>query len=197
MGDGGGITLGGAANVNTVVAVIDASTIFNNTADGNGGGIAQDADSSLNVTSSTIIGNGPNSEATIDGGGLYLSGDGTSVDSFFNDTIGEAATAGAKIVAVNANSANEGGGVYISGVDPTFTDDLISGRLMRHGRQRRCVYIGGGEHLHRRLRSTPTLPPSRAAASTSSPAPTRSRTATSLGNEVTGDNGLRRWCLCV
>jgi hypothetical protein len=117
-GDGGGITLGGAGNVNTV-ATVDGSTIFNNTTDSNGGGIAQDADSTLTVTNSTIIGNGPTTDATIDGGGVFLFGDSTSVDSFSSNTIGDS-------VQGDANTAANGGGVFVGAVDPTFSDDTIS-----------------------------------------------------------------------
>ena len=62
-GDGGGIALGGAANVNTV-ATIDGSTISNNTTDAGGGGIGQFVTSTLTVTNTTISGNGPTESAS-------------------------------------------------------------------------------------------------------------------------------------
>ncbi len=140
-GDGGGITLGGAGNVNTV-ATIDSSTIFNNQTDSNGGGIAQDADSTLTVTNSTIIGNGPTEAASIDGGGVFLLGDSNSVDSFSDNTIGDSGEG-------DANTAVFGGGVYIAGVDPTFSDDTISNNTATTDGG--GVYIGaGGQFLHRR-----------------------------------------------
>ncbi len=105
------------------VATIDSSTIFNNTTDSNGGGIAQDADSSLTVTNSTIIGNGPTTDASINGGGVFLQGDSDAIDSFSSNTIGDSGSG-------DANTAAVGGGVYINGVDPTFSEDTISDNIV-------------------------------------------------------------------
>jgi hypothetical protein len=121
--DGGGIAIGDDANVSQVVD-IDASTISDNTTtDGDGAGLAQDADSTLTVTNSTIVGN----TASDDGGGFFLGSDSTSIDTFTDDTIGdEAEASGAHIVGNGgANTAVDGAGLDIGEVDPTFTDVTI------------------------------------------------------------------------
>ncbi|HWD54918.1 MAG TPA: choice-of-anchor Q domain-containing protein, partial [Acidimicrobiales bacterium] len=115
-GDGAGIEIDGSGNASTVVD-IDGSTINGNSnIDGNGGGLAQDVDSTLTITDSVIDGNA----ASSDGGGLYLNADSTSVDKLSNDTIGDTGEG-------EANSASKGGGVFISQIDPTFTDVNVNG----------------------------------------------------------------------
>jgi hypothetical protein len=117
-GDGGAITLGGASNVNTV-ATIDSTNIYDNVTAANGGGIAQDFDSTLTVTNSAF---GGDQALGNDGGGVFLEGDSTSVDSFTNDSIGDTGEG-------DDNTAVNGGGVFIGEVDPTFTDVTIDGNI--------------------------------------------------------------------
>ena len=132
---GGGIYIsGGTVNLNTVTVfgskashgsgiynnstlTIDSSTISNNNATSNGGGIYNDSQGVLTITSSTISGN----SADINGGGIFNSG--ASVTIISSTISGNSASA----------SSGYGGGLYNSGTSLTITSSTISGNSASFG----------------------------------------------------------------
>jgi hypothetical protein len=118
-GDGGGIEIGGRDNLATVVNIENSHIDGNFGADSEGAGLSQDAESTLTVTNTTISDNAPVEVPDLNGGGVYLDGDG-SPDTFTGDTI-------------DGNQSDDGGGVYIDGGTPTFSDTTISGNSAYDG----------------------------------------------------------------
>ena len=116
VGGGGGVLIFGEGTLSDVVTIENDSTVSDNSVadEETGAGIAQETESTLNVTGSTISGNGPTEGENVDieGGGAYLAGEG-SADTFTNNTTSD-------------NQAYDGAGVYVYEVDPTFSGDTIS-----------------------------------------------------------------------
>jgi hypothetical protein len=120
-GNGGGVMIGGAGNTASVVDITD-SHLDGNTLTGDdsfGGGLSQQALSTLTISGSTVSNNVPGEGDLAYGTGLYLGGL-SSPTTLTDDTI-------------SGNQGDGAVGIYLAGAQTSITDSTISGNLSNSG----------------------------------------------------------------